>query len=85
MSINTSFLVYRPTNVKQHKAVIGSLEANDPEFYKFLREEDQALLNFDDSSEEEDEVHQLPDSLVEKEVGTYSCCLNYQYLLTSRY
>lgn len=55
--------------VSKHKAVVNTLESKDPEFYKFLLEEDKNLLNFDDSSDEEEEVHQLPDQLLEKEVN----------------
>lgn len=55
--------------MKEHKAVIGSLAATDPDFYKFLQEEDKTLLNFDVSSDEEGDVHALPDTLVEQEVG----------------
>lgn len=61
-------LLFRNSGVSKHKAVIGSLAANDPEFYKFLQEEDKNLLNFDDSSDEE-EVHKLPSNLVEQQVS----------------
>ena len=59
--------------MKEHKAVIGSLAATDPDFYKFLQEEDKTLLNFDVSSDEEGDVHALPDTLVEQEVGVWNC------------
>eukprot|EP00088_Acartia_fossae_P026476 TRINITY_DN2730_c0_g1_i13.p1 TRINITY_DN2730_c0_g1~~TRINITY_DN2730_c0_g1_i13.p1 ORF type:complete len:901 (-),score=322.19 TRINITY_DN2730_c0_g1_i13:247-2805(-) len=60
------------SGAKSQVKYIKSLKDKDPEFYKFLKEEDAELLNFDESSsedenegssDEEGAVHELPDKL----------------------
>jgi len=56
------------TGANKQKKYMNSLKQNDPEFYKFLKKEDKDLLDFDESSSDdekdnEEQVHELPDSL----------------------
>ena len=43
------------TGAKDQKSYITSLKDKDPEFFEFLKENDEELLNFDESSEDEDD------------------------------
>jgi hypothetical protein len=53
------------TSMKKHKEYLENLEATDPDFLSFLKENDADLLNFDvsdsggDEDEDDDEENQL--------------------------
>ena len=59
------------TGAKDQKNYISRLKEKDPEFFKFLKENDQELLNFDESSDDDEDEsekkesgkHKLPDKL----------------------
>jgi len=57
------------TGAGKQKKYISSLKNQDPEFYDFLKENDEELLNFDESDSDEDDkekaegAHELPDKL----------------------
>jgi hypothetical protein len=58
------------SGAKQHQQDLSELEKTDPEFYKFLQENDSGLLDFEpnnDEDEEEDEVDKIVRRLADSE------------------
>lgn len=54
--------------VKDHRTELDALEDKDPEFYKFLKENDHELLEFDEALDEEEEEEQ-DDEVSDNEVS----------------
>lgn len=56
------------SGAKDQKNYISSLQDKDPEFFEFLKENDEELLNFDESSDDDNDekekgAHKIPDKL----------------------
>ena len=72
------------TEIASHQAQLEALKQQDPEFYEYLQQTDQELLNFgqDDDEEEgdEEEEEEIANASADEQVGycilgTFSCNL----------
>lgn len=77
------------TEIASHQAQLEALKQQDPEFYEYLQQTDQELLNFgqDDDEAEEDEEEGMAAASEDEQVHlgslAYSLC-NFPFILKSR-
>ena len=66
-----TFLLYlcfsKKTAISKHKASLDKLKESDPEFYKFLEQEDSGLLDFNPSDASEEEMEEGSEEEEEEE------------------
>lgn len=55
-SDKASLVDRKGASVSKHKSELANLQAKDPEFFKFLAENDKSLLEFGDGEDDEDEI-----------------------------
>ena len=63
------------TEIASHQAQLEALKQQDPEFYEYLQQTDQALLNFgQDDDEEGDEQEEMATASEDEQVGYCILC-----------
>ena len=60
-SDKASLVDRKGASVSKHKSELASLQAKDPEFFKFLAENDKSLLEFGDGEDDEDDIDEEED------------------------